>query len=64
MAVTSASTTVVSCAEVCSDSTIRRAISCLARDMGSVVPRSAEGSTWRRDGAAPGAAVLAGPAWA
>ena len=39
MAVTSASTTVVSWAEVCSDSTMRWAMTCRARDIRSVVPR-------------------------
>ena len=39
MAVTSASTTVVSCAEVCSDSIMRWAMTCRARDIRSVVPR-------------------------
>src|SRR5215470_15291189 len=51
IAVTSASTTVVSWAEVCSDSTMRRAMSCRARDIRSVVPRSVEG-TMARGGAA------------
>src|SRR5229473_1888779 len=62
MAVTSASTTVVSCAEVCSDSTMRRAINCRARDIGSVVPRSLEGSTGRRDGVAGPDGLAAGAA--
>ena len=44
IAVTSASTTVVSWAEVCSDSTIRCAMTCRARDIRSVVPRRLEGT--------------------
>ena len=39
MRVTSTSTTVVSCAETCSDSTMRRAIVLRRRDIFSVVPR-------------------------
>ena len=50
IAVTSASTTVVSCAEVCSDSTIRCAITWRGRDIFWVVPRSEDGTT----AAAPG----------
>ena len=47
MRVTSTSTTVVSWAETCSDSTIRRAIVLRSRDIFSVVPRL-RGSTARR----------------
>src|SRR5690348_6923187 len=53
--VTSASTTVVSCALVCSDSVIRLAMTPRSRDIFSVRPRSGDGST--RDGAAAGAAA-------
>ncbi len=61
IAVTSASTTVVSWAEVCSDSTIRRAMSCRARDSRSVVPRSVDGSIALAGAAGAGAAAwLAG----
>ena len=44
MLVTSTSTTVVSCAEVCSDSTIRLAMTWRGRDIRLVVPRSADGT--------------------
>src|SRR5246127_4638014 len=44
MLVTSTSTTVVSCAEVCSDSIIRLAMTCRGRDIRCVVPRSADGT--------------------
>src|ERR1700722_15018552 len=44
MLVTSASTTVVSWAEVCSDSTIRLAMTCRGLDIRWVVPRSADGA--------------------
>src|SRR4249919_452017 len=47
IAVTSASTTVVSWAEVCSDSTMRRAMTWRARDMRSVVPRRVDGTMGR-----------------
>ena len=56
MAVTSASTTVVSWAETCSDSTIRWAMTWRGRDIRWVVPRSEEGTTAGR-----GAAVAAEP---
>ena len=60
--VTSASTTVVSCAETCSDSTIRLAMTWRGLDIRWVVPRSAEAATAGRLGAAgapgtPGAAA-------
>ena len=45
MAVTSASTTVVSWAETCSDSTIRCAMTWRGLDIRWVVPRSEEGTT-------------------
>src|SRR6185312_6969625 len=51
--VTSASTTVVSCALVCSDSVIRLAMTPRSRDIFSVRPRSGDGST--RGGASAGA---------
>src|SRR2546423_15003627 len=52
ISVTSASTTVVSWAEVCSDSTMRRAMTWRARDMRSVVPRRLDGTTARAEAAA------------
>src|ERR1700760_5000122 len=55
IAVTSASTTVVSWAEVCSDSTMRLAMTWRGRDIRSVVPRSEDGTMAGRDGAADGA---------
>src|ERR1700744_6204622 len=72
IAVTSASTTVVSWAEVWSDSTIRWAMTWRGRDIRWVVPRSADGTTAGRDGAdgwAPAAAAgapagAAAGAWA
>ena len=51
MAVTSASTTVVSCADVCRDSTIRWAITWRERDIRWLVPRSADGTIGGRPGA-------------
>src|SRR5262249_8704672 len=50
IAVTSASTTVVSWAEVCSDSTMRRAMSCPARDLRSAGPPGAAGTRARGGG--------------
>ena len=57
--VTSTSTTVVSCAETCSDSTIRWAMTLRSRDIFSVVPRSA--ATSRRPAAAAPPEPAAGP---
>ena len=54
--VTSTSTTVVSCAEICSDSTIRCAMSARSRDSFSVRPRSGLGSTLGRGRPQPAAA--------
>src|ERR1700733_14408844 len=48
--VTSASTTVVSCAETCSDSTIRLAMTWRGLDIRWVVPRSADAATAGRLG--------------
>ena len=50
IAVTSTSTTVVSWALTCSDSTIRLAITLRSRDIGSVLPRSGEGADGRGAG--------------
>jgi hypothetical protein len=62
MAVTSASTTVVSCADTRSDSTIRCAITWRGLDIRWVVPRSEDGATaGRAAGAAGGAAGDDGP---
>ena len=64
IAVTSTSTTVVSWAEVCSDSTIRRAISCRARDIRSVLPRRLRRLDRGPGRAAPGPGCAgAGAAW-
>ena len=60
--VTSASTTVVSCAEICSDSTIRLAMTWRGRDIRWVVPRSADAATAGRLGAAGAAGTPAGAA--
>src|SRR4051812_33005501 len=50
----SASTTVVSCAEIWSDSTIRLAMTLRIRDIFSVLPRSSEATgAARADGGAP-----------
>ncbi len=57
---TSASTTVVSCALVCSDSVIRLAMTPRSRDIFSVRPRSGDGST--RGAAAAGASAGAAAA--
>src|ERR1700760_594761 len=55
MAVTSASTTVVSCADTRSDSTIRWAMTWRGRDIRWVVPRLEDGTTaGRAAGGAPG----------
>src|SRR5258706_44253 len=59
IAVTSASTTVVSCADVCSDSTMRWAMTWRARERRSVVPRWLDGA-----GMVFGAACAAGAAQA
>ena len=67
MFVTSTSTTVVSCAEVCRDSIIRLAMTWRGRDIRWVLPRSADGTIEGRAGAAAGAGALgasAGAAWA
>src|SRR3954447_21259875 len=52
MAVTSTSTTVVSCALTRSDSTIRSAITLRSLDIGSVFPRNGDGTGAPGDGSA------------
>ena len=65
MAVTSASTTVVSWAETCSDSTIRWAMTWRGRDIRWVVPRSEDGTTAGRGARGGGPAAVPEPAaWA
>jgi hypothetical protein len=64
MAVTSASTTVVSWAETCSDSTIRWAMTWRGLDIRWVVPRSEEGTTAGLGAACAGRACCGGWGWA
>ena len=58
--VTSTSSTLVSCADTCSDSTMRAAMTLRNRLIFSVVPRFGETLTWTVEAAGPGALAGAG----